>query len=659
MTSRKQNFFKWILVIFVVASVACSAAPEIEEVVVTREVIAVTVENQPVEIEVTRVVTEVEVVEVTATPEGVLEEPLETKSLIVCGANEPDSLYPYGRGPLYANDVYDAIYTRDFTTLSFNYQAEGLQKLPSLVAGDAIINEVFVESGDSVVNADGEIVTLEDGVRLINANGEPVEFDGTPILLEQMVVDFIMKQRYWSDGVPVTAVDSVFSFEMDAHPDSPTNKFLTDRTESYEATNELSTRWTGLPGFRDATFFINFWQPLPKHDLQEFSAEDLLEVVDSNREPLSDGPFMIDEWVEGEYIRFMPNPFYYRSDEGLPYLDEVIYKFIEDDNELLAQMLAEECDIVPRIHSQLTPFMIEAENNGLLRFYSQIGNWYEHIDFGINSYGDYGDGIGRPDWFEDVRTRQAITMCTDRQRMVDEILYGRSQVIHTYNIDFHPVYPEDVFEWPYDIEQGNNLLDEVGFVDSDGDGWREDPITGEPFRVTMGTTANSDWRRQIIEMFKENMVSCGIDVELYFQPSRDFFADGPDGILFGRQFDLGQFAWVMTTVEPSCDLFISDNITGPEEEGYGGWHLSGNTGWVNDEFDEACKLGERSLLGSTEFTEGHHMAQRIFSEELPIMPLFMMINAAASGLDVVNFSTDATESSLYNIYEIDLQEPAN
>ena len=55
----------------------------------------------------------------------------------------------------------------------------------------------------------------------------------------------------------------------------------------------------------------------------------------------------------------------------------------------------------------------------MLSPYFQTGTVYEHIDFGVNSYGDYGDGVGRPDWFEDVRVRQAMTMCTDRQSMVD------------------------------------------------------------------------------------------------------------------------------------------------------------------------------------------------------------------------------------------------
>ena len=656
MLKNKQSQLVWLLLI--VAVVACTSTPETIEQIVTRPVV-VQITAEP--IEVTRVVIETEVVQATAVSEPAANNTPQSKDLTICTSVEPETLYFYGSSMIATNHVLHAIYTNDVTTLAFSYQAEGLEKLPSLADGDAVLNKVEVSAGDMVVDAAGDVVTLMEGMNVINAVGEIVEFSGEPISVEQMTVDFTMKQRYWSDGTPVTADDSVYSFDIAADPDTPTNKNVTDRTVSYEATGDLSTRWTGLPGFLDATFFTNFWQPLPYHAWQEFSAADLLEVVDSNRMPMGDGAFMIDEWISGESIRLLPNPYYYRADEGLPYLDSVTYKFISDSAQMLAQLLAGVCDIGIQggLDPAKVPFLIEAEANGILSPQLQIGTSFDHIDFGINSYGDYGDGIGRPDWFEDVRVRQAMTMCTDRQRMVDDIVYGRSQVIHTYIPTIHPLYPDGLTEWPYDVAQANALLDEAGFLDSDGDGWREDPATGVPFQVTLGTMSDVDFRRQVLEMFKENMVDCGIDVELYYQPAGEWFADGPDGVLFGRQYDLGEFAW-LTGVEPPCNIYISDNITGPIEEGFGGWGASSNTGWINEEFDAACKRAQAALPGTVDYLEGHEEAQRIFSQELPIIPLFLRLKVSAARPNVLNFALDPSQNSeLYNIYEFDLQESSN
>jgi peptide/nickel transport system substrate-binding protein len=471
-------------------------------------------------------------------------------------------------------------------------------------------------------------------------------------MMDQMVVQFTMKPMVWSDGTPVTADDSVYSYELNGDPDTPAGKFAFDRTASYVALSDLEMEWTGLPGWKSSEYFLNFWGPLPRHQLEGFTAAELLEAEEINRMPLSNGPFVVDEWVAGDHISLSRNPHYYRADEGLPYLDTVTYRFIPDTNQLIAQLLAGQCDITTQDGTDVTqsPFLIEAENNGLIVAYFQTSTVFEHIDFGIVPYDD------RTLWFTDVRVRQAMTMCTDRQSMVDNILYGRSEVIHTYIPSVHPLYPEGLTEWPYDPEAGNALLEEAGFVDSDGDGWREHPETGEPFAVTLGTTAGNEMRQQLTQIFKENMVACGIDVTLEYFPSTEWFAAGPEGPLSGRVFDLGEFAWV-AGVEPACDLYITSQIPGPVEDGFGGWDAANKSGWSNAEYDAACQGALGSLPGTPEYEELHAEAQRIFSQEVPVIPLFLRLKAAAARPEVVNFGVDPTQASeLWNIAEIDLEQ---
>lgn len=656
--TKRWSLFAIIPLLGVVLLAACQPAAG-EPVEVTRIVTeTVTVEGEMQE--VTRVVTETVVVEPEET-----ETPAQPKDLIVCMAQEPDTLYPYGGSMLAATAVQVALFETEVTTFSYDYQALGIEKLPTLADGDAVVAQVEANEGDLVLDASGNPATLEAGVSVINSAGETVEFDGSPITMDQLSADFTLQPRVWSDGTPVTAADSVYSFELNRDPDTPAGKFVADRTASYEATGELGLTWTGIPGFLDPTYFLNVWQPFPQHIWGQFSATELLEAEESTRLPVSDGAFRIVEWVAGDSIRVEPNPYYYRQDEGLPYLDSVTFKFIPDTNQLIAQLISGACDIGTQdgLTASDAPFLIEAENNGLLTPYFQTGTVFEHIDFGINSYADYGDDQGRPDWFEDARVRQAMTMCTDRQGMVDNILYGRSEVIHTYIPTVHPLYPEEgLTEWPYDVDAANALLDEVGFIDSDGDGIREyytengTSWEGEPFVVNLGTTTGNDMRQQMTQIFKANMLECGIDVTLYYVPSSEWFADGPDGPLFGRRFDLGEFAWI-SAVQPSCNLYLTSQITGPEEEGFGGWGAANDTGWSNEAFDQACNTALSSLPGTPEYEENHKEAQRIFSQEVPVIPAFLRLIVAAARPNVVGFSVDPTGGTeLQNIYQFDLEQ---
>lgn len=273
----------------------------------------------PPPVEVTRVVTTV--VEVTAPPPAAA--PARPKEMVICMAQEPASIYIYGEAMLTARAIRHALYTNYITNLAYDYQADGLEKIPSLADGDAVIETVQVGAGDIVRRADDTVGPLAVGDAVVDAGGATVAFTGAPVSVGQMVVDFTMKPTVWSDGRPVSAADSVYSFNVASQPETTAPKYTIERTAAYEATGELSVRWTGLPGFTDSTYFLNFWQPLPEHLWGQFSAAELMQADESNRLPVGDGPFRILQWTPGESIRLTRNEHYYRADEGLPYLDRV------------------------------------------------------------------------------------------------------------------------------------------------------------------------------------------------------------------------------------------------------------------------------------------------------------------------------------------------
>ena len=612
----------------------------------------------PPPVEVTRVVTQV--VELPAASPVA---PARPKELTICMAQEPPTLYLYGENMLTAAAIRHALYTNYITNLSYDYQADGLEKIPSLADGDAVVNVVAVGAGDVVRRADDSVGPLAVGDALVNADGQTVTFDGAPVATSQMVVEFAMRPTVWSDGTPVSAADSVYSFNLAADPATTAPKYIIERTAAYEATSALGLRWTGLPGFTDSTYFLNFWQPLPEHLCGEFSAAELMQAEESNRRPVGDGPFVIQQWRPGESIRLTRNPYYYRAAEGLPYLDRVTIRFIPDTDQLLAQLLNGQCDIGTQdgLNADTAPALLEAEAAGLLIPHFQTGTTFQHLDFNVNPFGEAAEA--RYDWFEDARVRQAMMLCTDRQRMVDEILYGRSEVIHTYVPAVHPLYPaEGITEWAYDPAAGNALLDEAGYAQRDGEGFRLDP-GGARFAPTLATTAGNALRQRVTQLFRENMAACGIDVGLTYLPAGEWFAGGPEGVLFGRRYELGLFSW-LTGVRPPCDLYLGSRVPGPLGEtfaatglAYSGWggDNQNNTGWANAAYDAACQTALTSLPGTPAYEQSHVAAQQIFSEELPVLPLFLSLKVSATRPQVLNFSLDPTQNSeLYNIYEYDL-----
>lgn len=651
MAKRLMAMLGALVVLSMVLSACATPTPEtIVETVVVEKTVEVEVEK------------EVQV-EVTAVPEPEPETPAGPKTLVVCQGQEPDTLYPYGGDMLAASHIQHAVYDglAGVDTRTYAYQPVILTKLPDLDDGDAVINAVTVQAGDMVVDDAGTVAELEEGMLVRPAGCYSsecaVEFDGSPVEMDQMVVTYeLIAGITWSNGDPLTADDSVYGFELNADPDTPTSRFTVERTASYEATSDVNTVWTGLPGYIDSVYFANFWHPFPRNLWQDelgLTAADLLEAEESSRMPMGWGAFVITEWVAGDHITVEKNPNYFRADEGLPYLDTVIYRFVSDSNAAVAQLISGECDIATQDASldDQAELLLKLEQEGIVNPIFVTGTVWEHADFGINSVPEYD----RPDFFGDVRTRQAIAMCMDRQSVVDTILYGRSIVIDSYIPPEHPLYADGLTTWPYDPEAGMALLDEVGWVDG-GDGVR---VASGVDGVPDGTPLEFKWqsttaamRVQYMQIFQQNLAECGIKVNLENMSASEYFADGPDGPLFGRRFDIGSFAW-LTGVEPPCDLYRGFETDIPSAEN--GWAGQNNPGFMNDEYDQACNRAVTALPGTEAYIEGHKESQRIFSEQLPVVPLFLRLKLAATRPEVRGFVMDPTENSeMWNIETLDL-----
>ncbi len=604
------------------------------------------------------------------------------RTLTICLAAEPDTLFIYGSNMLTAFQVQQAIYDGPIDSTGFSYQPVILEKLPSLTDGDAVVNNVAVRAGDIVVADDGNPTTLTatsgttevTKVRPAGCRSTDcaVMYDGTNVTeMDQMVVTFRLLPVIWSDGTPLTAGDSVYSFQLSGSPDVPNaNRYTWDRTAKYEATDDVTIIWTGLPGYFDSLYNTNFWQPLPQHIMGQYAAADLMTQFDAQKLWLGWGPYIIDEWVRGEQIMAHKNPNYFRVSEGLPHFDQLVFRFLPgDEDTTLAGLLSGECDLIDREAGQYISLekLLELDNNGQLNALISTSTTWEHLDFNIqpaesiiNSGAFAGwdqDGNGQGP-FGDVRLRQAIAMCLDRQAVVDTVLLGQSPVLDTYLPPNHPLFNPQATHWPYDPMAANTLLDDIGWLDTDGD-----PATprlasgvigvpdGTPLTMNYETT-DAPIRQQITQILAQSLGGCGIQVNIALHSANDWFAAGPDGKLYGRLYDLGEFAW-LTGVIPPCDLFLSSQIPSDANT----WSGQNSPGFNDPAYDVACNLQFQSLPGEAAYMQGALEAQRIFAEQLPVIPLFLRIKTAAARADMCGYWLDPTsQSDFWNIEVFDYGE---
>ena len=600
-------------------------------------------------------------VEVTAVPTTA---PTEPKVMVVCMAQEPQTLYTLSEAALVKTAVLEAVYDWGVDARGYSYQAVGLTKLPSLDDGDASIVDVEVGVGDTVYDlATDLVVTIEPTttVTIAKADGtnSVVDFAATPTTMAaQMTVSWTLVDGItWEDGEAVTTDDIMFAWEVASSPDSPNTKYTIERTTSYTAVDDKTWTWVSLPGYTTGTYFVDaIVNPLPRHTLGTMTPAEMLEDETVNRDPLAFGPFMIDEWVAGDHITLSKNPTYYRASEGLPKLDQLIFRFVPDTNQLIAQLASGECDLGTQdaAFEGSLPLIRQFEAEGLMVPQIVAGTTFEHLDFDVqpvDSYTGFAGTVKNDDGtpiFADVNIRHAIAYCIDRQAIIDATTNGAGVLMHAYSPSDHPLYPGDdnITQYAFDPAQGLELLAAAGWTDSDADGILDKG--GVKFSIVHGTR-NNPLRAQVTQVVQAQLKeNCMIETTIELVGG-EFFADGPDGIVFGRQYDLAEFAW-LTGVEPGCTLYQTTQI--PNE--VNGWGSSNNTGWSNAEFDAACAAATNTL-DATVKKEQHGLAMQIFAENLPVLPLFSRGKILVTGPNVAGVIMDPTANSeLWNVENFDL-----
>ena len=576
------------------------------------------------------------------------------KTLVVCLAQEPTSLYLYASSSPEADSILQAIYDGPIDLRSYQYEPVILSKLPSFNDGDARMETLLVSEGQIYLNPETQLPdVLSPGKPFMPSgctNPDCIsEFQEGEVEMDRLVVDFeLLPDIQWSDGEPLTAIDSVFSFNIDADDDTPSTKYLVHRTSSYEALDELHIRWSGIPGFLDSEFESDFWSPLPSHLLGDFSALELLSTEETMHFPIGWGPYLIDRWDSGKEIVLRKSETYFRSSEGFPQFDLLRIRFLDSDYvSALEQVLTGECDVLEEslISPSLWAKAIELAEDQRMNLSSIAGVVMQRIDFNVGSE-------GATTIFADVRMRMALATCLQREDVVENIFLGQSVVPDSYLPPAHPLHQTDSdFELPT-IAEALELLEEVGWVDDD-----DDPQTPRVSSAVLGIPNGSllevnlfttfDYFSEISSpVFEENAARCGFSIKTEFIEASELFEPWPNGPIFGGRFDLVSWAWP-TFTSPPCEMFAGFEV--PNVDNVFGVNA---TGFSDPDYDRAClKILIGSSSGDT-YNEAIGTTESIFRDQMPSIPLYILPRLLAFGSEVCGPQPDPTTfNMLWNIEE--------
>ncbi|NJL94233.1 MAG: peptide ABC transporter substrate-binding protein [Anaerolineae bacterium] len=364
---------------------------------------------------------------------------------------------------------------------------------------------------------------------------------------------------FWSDGEPITSADFVFTYEMImADGNAPVTRFpYEDFVTSVEAPD-------------DQTVVVNFREPfapwlstiftyvLPEHVLAPvFEAEGTIDNAEWNRAPsVSSGPFMFDEWEVGSFIRFVRNENYFL---GTPNLEVVVVQFIPDDVSYVLAIANEDVDI------------------GTFFGYSDIeqieefgGNVVETLPSGFNEawFFNVNPATAHPAML-DIRVRQALAMGFNRQQITEDLLLGRTYPADSY-WENTPYESPNAQAPAYDPEMAAQLLDETGWVDSDGDGIRD--MDGEPLSLRYITNTRAI-RGEVQVVAQQQLGDLGVELLLEQYPSDVYFNGyAQEGPMARGQYDIAQLSTAPSFPDPNTSRFLCSEIPSDEQPAGGNWY---------------------------------------------------------------------------------------
>lgn len=380
------------------------------------------------------------------------------------------------------------------------------------------------------------------------------------------------------DGTPLKVSDVVWSLERARTHEESVWTFSLDQVTSISAVDDsnvlvtLKDRWA--PFLADISMFNSV---IISEEFAKQVGEDKL--VDQT---MGTGPFHLKEWKKGESMTLVKNPNYWEP--GLPKLDEITLVVIPDSNSRTLQLKGGSIDGIIGQGDIALNTVPDLESDPNLVVHRFISTWNNFVVFNTRN---------AP--LNDVKVRQALNYATDKQAIIDVVLFGNAEISNSFMPRGALFWNPDQPGYPFNVEQAQQLMAESSVPDG--------------FTLEFMVLAGNQQQLQIATALKDMWSKIGVDLDI-LQLEQGVLNDN----YRNNNFQARLTGWTNDIIDP--DQLISYAILPEQTENY-------RTGWVNQEAVDLANQA-RLLLDPEERRPLYHRIQEIHMEDAPWVYLYVM-----------------------------------
>ena len=457
-----------------------------------------------------------------------------------------------------------------------------------------------------------------------------LDSDETPIKVsvnpEEKTVTYKINPNFkWSNGEPVTTKDIVKTYEIMANQEYITSskslRYNKNRKAivGIEEYNEgKADKISGLEVIDDSTMKIHLKEMTPSVywggnfvpefvNAKQFEGIPMDKITESDalrKNPLSYGPYVIKEIVQGEKVIFEANPYYYKGEPKIKRLEMEILP----PSQQVAAIKAGKYDIVLKVSPEIFPELEKLDNINIL---TKKAGSMNYIAFKLGKWDEEkNEVVTDPNSkMYDLNLRKAIAYAIDMDAVSKQFYHGLSTPAKS---QLSPLFPSlhnpEINGFKQDVEKAKQLLDEAGFKDVDGDGIREGK-DGKPVKYTLAMMSGGEIAEPLAQYYIQQWKAIGLDVEL----------------LDGRLLDSKNFYNRVNGDDPAIDFCIAGIGFGtdPQQLAIFGKNAKFNISrYISDNLEAALDATVSKDAMNEEYrVKAYKDYEKVFMEEIPAVPI--------------------------------------
>ena len=390
-----------------------------------------------------------------------------------------------------------------------------------------VFNEILYQDG-----YDGDILSmfLSSSLFDVNENFEIIDTGVATLNVDAKNKKATIKIKdgiKWSDGVPLTADDIVYAYEVLGNKDYTGIRY----TEEFQKVigmndyhNGKAKTISGVKKIDDKTVEISFSEmgqsiftggnglmasALPKHYLKDVPIKDLVSSDKIRTKPVTLGPYNLVKVSRGESMELAANPYYYK---GVPKIKKAILQVVNTQS-IVAALKAGKYDYVMEMPDSLYNNYKDFRN---LEVLGQQDLYYSYVGFKLGHFDKAkGENVSDPNAkMADLNLRQAMIYAIDVDQIAQAFYFGlRQRATSSIPPVFKKYFPKDLTGFPYNLAKAKQLLDESGYKDVNNDGFREDK-NGKPLQIKMAFMAGGDVAEPLAQFYLQSWKKIGLNVSL-------------------------------------------------------------------------------------------------------------------------------------------------